>query len=84
MLTNQGQLMNYSEHKMEEFVSLLERHTPLKGLSETSYPELVTFRETEPHGGRAHVYEPGLAILGQGKSIVMWMDRNMITVPAII
>jgi hypothetical protein len=35
--------MNYSESKMEEFVDLLERHSPVEGLSETSVPELVTF-----------------------------------------
>jgi AraC-like DNA-binding protein len=59
--------MRYSEENMEEFVALLERHTPQEGLNGTSIPDLFTFRETEPHGSCAAVYEPGIAILGQGK-----------------
>jgi AraC-like DNA-binding protein len=59
--------MRYSADKMKEFVALLERHTPQEGLNETSVPDLVTFRQTDPHHRCPAVYEPALVILGQGK-----------------
>ena len=59
--------MKYSADKMEEFVALLERHSPQEGLNETSIPDLVTFRQTDPHQRCPAVYEPALVILGQGK-----------------
>lgn len=59
--------MDYSEDKMKDFVALLERHTALEGLNQTDIPELVTFRETDPHGKCPSVYEPVIAILGRGK-----------------
>lgn len=59
--------MAYTKDKMEEFLALLEWHTAQEGLNQTSIPELVTFRETQPMGRCAYVYEPGIAILGRGK-----------------
>ena len=57
----------YSKNKMEEFVALLEQHAPTEGFHQTGVYELVTFREEEPKGMCASVYEPGIVILGQGK-----------------
>ena len=57
----------YSDNRMEEFVALLERHAPTEGFHQTDVFELVTFREEEPKGMCASVYEPGIVILGQGK-----------------
>ena len=57
----------YSKNRMEEFVALLERHAPTEGFHQTDVYELVTFREEEPKGMCASVYEPGIVILGQGK-----------------
>ncbi len=52
--------------KMDEFIALLERHTPNEGLNETSIPELATYKESEPLGRHTVIYEPGIAIIGQG------------------
>ncbi|MCB0035488.1 MAG: AraC family transcriptional regulator, partial [Anaerolineales bacterium] len=62
-------MMNYSTNKMKELVSLLERHTPHEGINETGIPEFVTFKESSRHGRCAKVYQPGVALLGQGKKV---------------
>ncbi len=59
--------MFHREEKMQEFVALLERHTPVEGMNETSIPELITYKESAPQGACAQVYDSGIAILGQGK-----------------
>lgn len=64
---NYSEDRTYSENRMEEFVSLLERHAPSEGFHQTAVYELVTFREEEEKGMCASVYEPGIVILGQGK-----------------
>lgn len=59
--------MSNSENKMEELVRLLERHTPNEGVNETGIPEFATFKESSRKGRCATVYQPGVALLGQGK-----------------
>ena len=59
--------MNSSEDKMEEYVSLLTRHAPDDGYFQTSIPELIAFRESEPYSRKSTIYEPAIVILGQGK-----------------
>jgi AraC-like DNA-binding protein len=58
--------MNNFAEKIDEFIVLLARHTPAEGLNETSIPQLATYKESQPHGRHTVVYEPGIAILGQG------------------
>ena len=59
--------MNYSQEKMDEFVALLERHTPKEGLQYTAVSTLGTYRESAPHDISPVVYDPAIIILGQGK-----------------
>lgn len=59
--------MNYSQEKMQTFVTLLEQHTPQEGLNLTDIPDVVTYRESTMPDKCAHVYQQGIAILGQGK-----------------
>lgn len=59
--------MSYSENKMNEFVRLLERHTPREGMNLTPFPDVGTFRQTNRQERCTLVYEPAIIILGQGK-----------------
>ena len=59
--------MSYSDEKMQEFVALLEKHTPQEGLNVTDVPDLITYRESSTPDRCALVYEPAIIILGQGK-----------------
>jgi AraC-like DNA-binding protein len=59
--------MTYSEDKMAEFVTLLERYTPQDGANMTRVPDVFTFRQTEPYEKEVTVYHPAIFILGQGK-----------------
>jgi AraC-like DNA-binding protein len=61
--------MSYSENKMEELVRLLERHTPNEGLNETGIPDFATLKESSRKGRCATVYQPAVALLGQGKKV---------------
>ncbi len=56
--------MAYTKDKMEEFVALLEWHTPQEGLNQTSIPELVTFREVNGH---VPMSTNLASVLGRGK-----------------
>ena len=59
--------MNYTDEKMQEFVTLLEKHTHNDGVNKTAVSDLFMFRETGTPDRCAMVYEPGIIILGQGK-----------------
>lgn len=59
--------MTYLEDKMAEFVTLLERYTPQEGGNMTGFPNMFTFRQTEPYEKNVTVYHPAIFILGQGK-----------------
>lgn len=61
---------------MAEFVSLLEQHAPNEGRNNTLMEDVVLFRTSSACKKTHSLYEPGLAIIGQGRKVCMIGDRR--------